>query len=54
MDVPYHSNRRLDVNDIALLHEQLLGFRTNGLNYWLGQKLLAVESLDAFIQIDSG
>lgn len=54
MDVPHHSNRRLDVDDVALLHEQLLGLGTDGLDYWLGQKLLAVESLDAFIQVDSG
>lgn len=49
MNIPYHGNRSLDMNDVALLHEQLLGFGTDGLDYWLSQELLAVEPLDAFI-----
>lgn len=52
MDVPHHGDRCFDMHDIALLHKQLLGLGTDGLNDWLGQELLAVEPFDAFIQVD--
>lgn len=54
MDVPHHSDRCLDMHDVALLHEQLFGFGTDGLDDRLGQELLAVEPLDAFVQVDGG
>lgn len=54
MDIPYHSDRCFDVHDIALLHQQLLSLRTDGLDDRLGQEFLAVESLDAFVQVNGG
>lgn len=49
MDIPHHSHRRLDMNHIALFHEQLLSLGTDSLDHGLGQELLAIESLDALI-----
>lgn len=54
MDIPHHGNRGHDMNDIALLHQQLLGFGTDSLDDRLSQELFAVEPLDALIQVDTG
>jgi hypothetical protein len=54
MNIPNNSHRRLDMNHIALFHEQLLRLGTDSLDHRLSQELLAVYSFDALIQVDTG
>lgn len=54
MNIPNNSHRCLDMNHIALFHEQLLRLGTDSLDHRLSQELLAVYSLDALIQVDTG
>ena len=53
MDITNNGHRSLDMDHIALLHQQLLGLGADGLDHGLSQELLAVEALDALIQIDT-
>lgn len=43
-----------NVNHIALLHQQLLRLRTNGLHHRVREKLLSIEPGDAFVKVDVG
>lgn len=54
MNIPHHSDRCFDMNDVALLHEQFLGLGADGLDDRLSQELLSVKSFDTFVQVDSG
>lgn len=54
MNIPNHGYRCLDMNDIALFHEQLLSLGTDGFNHRFSKELFAVKSLDALIQVDTG
>jgi hypothetical protein len=54
MNIPNHGYRRLDMNDIALFHEQLFSLGTDGFDHRFSKKLFAVKSLDALIQVDTG
>lgn len=51
MDVTDDRDRRLDVDDIALLHQQLLGLGAYCLDDGIGQEFFAVEPSDAFIEV---
>ena len=52
MDVSHHCDRRLDVNDIALLHQQLLRFGTYCLNDRVGEQFLLVQPRYTLIEVD--
>lgn len=52
MDVANDGDRRGDVDDIALAHEQLFGLGTYCLDDGLGKELLLVEAGDALIEVD--
>lgn len=53
MNVTYDSDRRRDVNDIALFHKQLFGFGTYCLDQRLGQQLFAIQLFNALIEVDT-
>lgn len=54
VDVANDGYGSLDVDDIALLHEHLLGLCAYGLDDRLGKQLLLVEPLNALVKIDAG
>lgn len=54
VDVTDNGHGSLDMDDIALFHEHLLGLCAYGLNDRLGEQLLVVEPLDALVDIDAG
>lgn len=54
VDVANNGYGSLDVDDIALLHEHLLGLCAYGLDDRLGEQLLLVEALNALVKIDAG
>ena len=47
-------DRSCDVDDIAFLHQQFLCLGANCLDDGVRQQFLPVESLDTFVQIDTG
>jgi hypothetical protein len=49
-----HGDRRLDVDDIALFHQQLFCFGAYRFNDGLGEELLVVQSGYAFVEIYAG
>lgn len=53
MYVAHNRDRGLNMNHIALFHEQLLRLSTNSLDNRLGKQLFPIEPLDALIQIDT-
>lgn len=54
MDIANDGDGRLYVYDIALLHEQFLRLSAHRLDDRVGQQLLAVQSLDTFVQVYAG
>lgn len=54
MNVTHNGYRCLDMNHVALLHQQFLCLGTDGLNDRLRKELFSVEALDALIEIDAG
>ena len=52
VDVADDGDGGSDVHHIALLHKELLGLCTYGLNDRLGQQLLLVQARYAFVQVD--
>ena len=53
MYVSNHRNGRSDMNDIALLHQQLLCFGAYCLDYGLSEQFFFVEPFDAFVEINA-
>ena len=54
MDIANHRDWRLYVHDIALFHKQFLRLRAHRFNNRVGKELLAIEPLDAFVQVYTG
>ena len=54
MDVSHHRDWRLNVHDIALLHQQLFSFGAYCFDHGVGEELLLIESADAFVEVNAG
>jgi hypothetical protein len=54
VNVTHHGDGRLDVDDIALSHQQLFRFGTDCFNDGLGEELLIVQSGYAFVEVYAG
>lgn len=54
VDVAHNRNWRLHVDDIAFLHQKLLGFGAYRFNDRVGEQLLLVQAADAFVEINAG
>jgi hypothetical protein len=54
VNVTDHGDGRLDVDDIALFHQQLFRFGAYRFNDGLGEELLVVQSGYAFVEIYTG
>lgn len=54
MDVSDDRDRRLDMDDIALCHEDFLGLLTDFLEYRFMKKLLLEQLRNACVQIERG
>ena len=54
MDITDHCDWSLDVHDIALLHQQLFRFGAYCFNDGVREELLAVQTRDAFVKINTG
>lgn len=52
VDVADDGDGGLDVHDVALAHEQLLGFGADGFDDGLGEQFFLVEARDALVQVD--
>jgi hypothetical protein len=54
VDIAHDCDRSLDVHDIALFHQQLFCFGTDGFNDRVGEEFFAVKTVDAFVEIYAG
>jgi hypothetical protein len=54
VNVTHHGDGRLDMDDIALSHQQLFRFGAYGLDDGLGEKLLVIQSGYAFVEVYTG
>ena len=54
MDVTDYCHRRLDVDNIALLHQQLLRLGAYCFDHGVGEELLSIQACDALIEVDAG
>jgi len=54
VDVSHHRDWGLDVDDIALFHEQLLGLGAYCFDDRVGEEFFLVEPGDAFVEVDTG
>lgn len=54
VDVADDSHGRLDMDNIALFHEQLFCLCANRLNHRLCKQLLLIESGNTFVEVDAG
>ena len=52
MYIPHHSDRGRDMDDIALLHQELLCFGAYCLYDGVCEQLLSVQTLNAFVEVD--
>lgn len=53
MDITDHGDRSSDVDHIALLHQQFLGFEAYGFDYRFGEQFFPVQAGDTLVEIDT-